>query len=86
MIQTLILEQYEAMNLGILTQQRQKSKIKRITSSSKCRKESVLTTWFFFCYNQNYSVKDRSEQGGLMDGISDRRYCQIKKAHPCGIK
>ena len=38
MIQTLILEQYEAMNLGILTQQRQKSKIKRITSSSKCRK------------------------------------------------
>lgn len=20
-----------------------------------------------------------------MDGISDRRYCQIKKAHPCGI-
>ena len=37
MIQTLILEQYEAI-WGILTQQRQKSKIKRITSSLKCRK------------------------------------------------
>ena len=37
MIQTLILEQYEAI-WGIWTQQRQKSKIKRITSSSKCRK------------------------------------------------
>ena len=39
MIQTLILEQYEAMNLGDIDATAPESlKIKRITSSSKCRK------------------------------------------------
>ncbi len=38
MIQTLILEQYEAMNLGDIDATAPSVQIKRITSSSKCRK------------------------------------------------